>query len=103
MPLLHSIIAFVQRRIISLIPLLPYFLLWVWFYDFLNYISEDPSRSCGAANGFAFILLITVSGLYLIAGISMLLLSKDQKRRDFKVIVAVILVPILIGLVDLFT
>ncbi len=103
MPLLQTIIAFIRRRILCLLLLIPYFWLWVWSYDFLNYVTEDPQRSCGLANGAVFSLLVTVSGLYLIIGITLLLLSKDQKRKDFMLLVAMVLVPIIKGLIDLFT
>jgi hypothetical protein len=94
---------FIKRRILTTIFLTLYFLWWTFCFIFFYGVSDNPRSSCGLANGGLIVFLLAVFIIYFTITLVLMLTSKDQKRKDFLIALIFVIVPMLVGIIDILT
>ncbi len=103
MSLLIPLFGFIKRRILTTIFLTFYFIWWIFCFHFFHSIDEDPRSSCGAANGMLVVLILLVFVIYSIITLTLMLLNKGQKRKDFAIALSLVILPFVIAIIDMKT
>jgi hypothetical protein len=80
-----------------------YFTWWAFCFNFFHRVSDNPKSSSGAANGALLMMLLFVFGAYFTITLVLMLTSKDQKRKDFLITFLLVILPMLVGIIDMIT
>ena len=103
MKFIKPVLAFIRRRIISLIFLGFYIRSWVFCFMFFHSLPTSSALRCGMPDFGMFISIMFLSCIYLITFLVLTLVNKGQSQNEFIVITAIILLPIYIGIIDMLT
>ncbi len=98
MKMFGKLFLFAQRRRLTTISLLMYFILWAFCLDFFHKLKNKAIQSCGAANGALLILVMAVFFIYLVTTLVLFIVNKGQNRQDFFIALLLILLPVLIAI-----
>ena len=100
---LTLLLNFIKRRTLTVISLILYFIVWAFGFSFFHKAYDNPANGCGAANGGLLVLLVLLSGLYISITLVLILACRGQKRKDFLLAFALVLLPILVSIIDVQT
>lgn len=103
MSVLNPILGFIKRRVSTTIFLALYFIWWSYCFYLFHRISDEPERSCGAANGMLVILIFLVFVIYFIITLILMVINKGQKRKDFAIALSLVILPLVIAIIDMKT
>jgi len=103
MEIAKLIFALIWRRIISLIFLGFYIRSWIFCFTFFHTLPVITRPRCGMPDFGMIVFILILSLIYFITFLVLTLISKGRSRKEFGVILAIIPLPILTGVIDMFT
>jgi len=103
MGIAKPIFELIWRRIISLMFLGFYIRSWIFCFTFFHTIPVITRPRCGMPDFGMVVIIIFLTFIYVVSFLVLTLISKGQSRKEFGVILAIIPLPILIGVIDMLT
>jgi hypothetical protein len=92
---------FLIRHEISSIFILLYYVLWLCVLQFFHSGAAAYPNSCGAANGALILLFLFVTLVYTLILLIKILLTEEEKRRDYLKLLLILWLPICFTLIAL--
>jgi hypothetical protein len=103
MEIVNPILAFIWRRIISLIFLVFYIVSWIYTFIFFHTLPVSTKPRCGMPDFGMIVSILSLTFIYFVTFLIITLVSKGRSKKEFMVISAIIPLPIYIGIIDMLT
>lgn len=101
MEIVNPILAFMWRRIISLIFISFYLVNWVYTFAFFHTLPASTRPRCGMPDFGMIVGILFLTFIYFITFLVITLVSKGRSKKEFLIFLGIVTLPVYIALIDL--